>query len=728
MRHVILSLAAVFLSALACSQPVLHTEWVGMEDGDAVGRYHKIEIGVSLPPLLSAAVNKWADEEAGGINPFDPRALDVTAIVQVQDSAGVWFSVDTLFGFYFQDFRRSHPIQGPAAGYNNSNKVNNYGKWDWRPRTTVLPFRVRYAPRETGAHRVRVTARGGGLERLSQWMLFECTASDRKGFIQKAAGTRYLEYPDGSLFFPIGHNDGPLDAEVDWKLSYAKDDEGDLCCDACVENKQPWGRTQWSKDPLAMVSFAIVQDHLKELKAQGANTMRIIGRPFGFELEFEKLGDYRGRLHIGWELDQLLDLAEELDMHIQFCMDDQFSFELINSFRFLHWDWWDDFDPKKANAKNGGYCYHTDLGLEFPIEFLTNPEAHRWYQNRLRYYYARWGYSTAISAFELVSEVNGINNDVPHPDYGLDTTLQVAIADWQAIMARFIKHDLGHSEHLLGVSYLVGGARGLDYSYQVPEIDLQCESHYFSTFHDHLTLGEGRANALDKPLLWTEYGFGNPEMACSRPVNAIKCAMLTPFSGVSGMGMHWDNQFNADHSHWEVYGHVGAFLEGLDLNKSVWMSHGNVRKDDLASAVYLSTGSVKEKSFRAVGAVYNHTWNEYNTRACEEDCRRIPERCPCDSLKWNAWNITDHYRTQVTVEAHLRGPNKVAVEQVGGGLLSKRRVMLRWYSPFTGEYGASAQIKRTIGGKLILPHPDLDPELHPILFFELWSEELSGVK
>ena len=729
MRTVSLLVAAMWLSIAAAAQPKVHTEWVDV-DPETVGRYHKTEVGIALPPMLSAAIRKWSDGQAGGVNPFDPRALDVSAVVEHQNSEGAWVVLDTLFGFYYQDYRRSHPIQGPASAYDDNNKVNNYGVWDWKPKGTTLPFRLRYAPREVGAHRLQVRVRGGGLDRLSEWMTFTCVPSASKGFIKRAANSRYLEYADGSLFFPIGHNDGPLDAEVDWKLHYAKDADGELCCDACVKSQQPWGRTQWSKVPLAMVSFVITQDHLKELKAQGANTMRIIGRPFGFELEYETLGDYRGRLHIGWELDRLLELAESLDMKIQFCMDDQFSFELDNSFGFVHWDWWDNYNPKKpgSTATNAGYCYHTELDLEHPIDFLTDQEAYRWYENRLRYYYARWGYSPAISAFELVSEVNGFDNNSPHTDYGIDTTLQVAIADWQAHMARYIKHDLGHDEHLLGVSYLVDGTRGQDYSYAIPEVDLQCESHYFTTFHDHLHLGEGRTNTIAKPLLWTEYGFGNPELKCSRPVNAIKCAMLTPFTGVAGMGMHWDNQFNPDHSHWEVYGHVSGFLDGLDLNVSDWTSHGSLRKDNTASAVYLGTGSAKDKTLRVVGAVYNHTWNEYATRVCPENCRAVPEKCACDSLTWNAWRISEHYQTQAGVSANLRGPNKLAVEDLGSRFLSKRPLKIRWYSPFTGEYGEVFELKRTLGGDLVLPFPDLDPAVNPILFFEVWSAELSGVK
>jgi hypothetical protein len=229
-------------------------------------------------------------------------------------------------------------------------------------------------------------------------------------------------------------------------------------------------------------------------------------------------------------------------------------------------------------------------------------------------------------------------------------------------------------------------------------------------------------------LLWTEYGFGDVETECSRPVNAIKCAVLTPFTGVAGMGMHWDNQFNEDTSHWSVYRHAGDFVEGLDLNISPWISAGDVRKDNLASAVYLWTGSPKDASTRVVGAVYNHTWNEYSTHACPENCHVVPETCRCDSLQWNAWAITPPLREAQTVTYQGNGKTRLEVNELNGRWFGGRKLYIRWYSPLTGEYSATQEVRRKWGGTVELPHPDLDPEVNPVVFFELWGDGVEGVR
>lgn len=719
-----LTLAALALACMATGQAL---DVQQLAPAGHVPQFGKAEWGVKPP---ASVMNQIADflQDEGGFNPFDPAQVDVGAAIQQRDSAGVWQPVDTVYAFYYENFRRSHPVVKPAASYNDNNKPNNYGRWNWQQRPNAFPFRVRYAPRSAGEYRVQFYVTATGATWNSLWKPFTCTASDHPGYVQKAANRPYLEYANGDLFFPIGHNDNPLDAETDWLLSYKKNKQtGEYCCDACVESKQPWGKTQWSPVPLAMVSFLILQDHLYTLKHNGGNTVRLIGRPYGFELEYETLGNYQNRLHIGWELDELVQLAEELEIKIQFCMDDQYSLEIDQSFGFYEWDWFDDYKPGKKQASNQGYCYHTTLGLEKPIDFLRDAEAKRWYKNRLRYYYARWGYSPAISAFELVSEVNGVNKTKQGPNYGDDPELQRAIGLWQQEMARYIKNELGHTWHLLGVSYLVSGAFGEDISYDLPEVDIHCESHYFTTFHDHVSLGN-RTNGITTPLLWTEYGFGDKEMSCSRPVNGLKCSLLSPFTGVAGVGMHWDHQFNADTGHWAVYQHIDRFISELDLNRADWNSYGDLRNDDLASAVYLLTGDAKAQTSRVVGAVYNHTWNEYSKRACLEACHEVPESCLCDSLQWNAWTVKESLREPRPIDYSGKGTQRLEVKELQGKAFKGRTLYIRWYSPFTGEYSEVSEVRRKWGGKVELVHPTLDPESNPILFFELWGEGVDGVR
>ena len=131
-----------------------------------------------------------------------------------------------------------------------------------------------------------------------------------------------------------------------------------------------------------------------------------------------------------------------------------------------------------------------------------------------------------------------------------------------------------------------------------------------------------------------------------------------------------------------------------------------MRNDDLASAVYLLTGDAKAQTSRVVGAVYNHTWNEYSKRACPEACHEVPESCLCDSLQWNAWTVKEFLREPRPIDYSGKGTQRLEVKELQGKAFKGRTLYIRWYSPFT----------------------TLDPESNPILFFELWGEGVDGVR
>ncbi|MFM2195591.1 MAG: hypothetical protein RL092_1191, partial [Bacteroidota bacterium] len=61
-------------------------------------------------------------------------------------------------------------------------------------------------------------------------------------------------------------------------------------------------------------------------------------------------------------------------------------------------------------------CYHADLVLYTPLDFFSNPTSQEYYQRKLRYMMARWGYSPDVYSIELMSEVNGVGGGATYSE------------------------------------------------------------------------------------------------------------------------------------------------------------------------------------------------------------------------------------------------------------------------------------------------------------------------
>ncbi len=115
--------------------------------------------------------------------------------------------------------------------------------------------------------------------------------------------------------------------------------------------------------------------------------------------------------------DDIVAAAEENDIHFQmvFQHHGQLSTGANANWEFNPW-----------NAANGGF-------LRSPVAFFSDPQARALTKQKYRYIVARWGYSTAVMAWELFNEAmwtdarNGTAAD------------NAAIASWHAEMADFVR-------------------------------------------------------------------------------------------------------------------------------------------------------------------------------------------------------------------------------------------------------------------------------------------------
>jgi hypothetical protein len=124
---------------------------------------------------------------------------------------------------------------------------------------------ARFAPLEVGPYQAVAVLKDRRGKRQSPPVTFECHPSDRKGFIRASRkDPRYLEFSDGTPFFPIGQNLAFIGESQHFNLSRAEKAFGQLsanganflriwtCCEdwalALEARKSAWGRS-WAWRP-----------------------------------------------------------------------------------------------------------------------------------------------------------------------------------------------------------------------------------------------------------------------------------------------------------------------------------------------------------------------------------------------------------------------------------------------------------------------------------------------
>jgi hypothetical protein len=141
---------------------------------ERVGRYEKIEFVVGVGRDYA--------------NPFDPAEVDLALLVESPGGERI-----EVPGFCCQDYRK-------RAGDEPRGR-------DWLYPDGKPVWKVRFAPDEPGRYTAvaRLVDREG--TRRSDVVRFECTPSDRKGFLRTSSDDpRFFAFSDGRPFFAIGQN------------------------------------------------------------------------------------------------------------------------------------------------------------------------------------------------------------------------------------------------------------------------------------------------------------------------------------------------------------------------------------------------------------------------------------------------------------------------------------------------------------------------------------------
>lgn len=683
---------------------------------DKVQQNGKLEFAVSLPGDISEAVDNFISRIKGAkkLNPFDPLDIDITVDFIHQYRHGL---IDTIkgYGFYYQEFRRNSDLK-------------SWGK----VRDVVHPnFRVRFTPQETGYWTciARVKVRGIEGEILSPPVEFTVVRSDLPGYLQVSENKHYLEV-DGELFLPLGMNMPTQGGPVT-------------------------GFRSTGANPAEYQDYLTKLD---DLRNAGGNYFRYMTTPWTTEVEFEILGDYTDRLTQAWEMDQVVEKCESIGLRMHWDMSYMTQLTYIGVFGLYFWDWTDARDSMCTCKmlpnwfdNDKGFCYHTDeeFGVETVDEFLTSKDLIRFYQNRLRYMVARWGYSTHIGVLELYNEINysgvlfGLTDDCQldqasqYKPYFNDTAYVRKLSDWQIEMGRFLKEDLEYFDHPYCVNF--GGAPNYatpdelpyepedgasmacgDVAYFSEYVDIMSYNDYyrwpnkFEYQHDDLIKLKDFAKKekfessdYEKPMMYSEVGMG--QHGCDDVFTFRQLYVMTPFTGAAGPGMPWHYNNNMPEYDsvqrrefgWSIMPVVENFFSDVPLNRGDWQSGYDIRRDRMAELHYLTEGN---RAQRAVAVINNRTVNRYTMR--ESWCDENPDFCDCDLQDRELEMYPDIYETAQAFDWNdNRGLGGQMLKVSGLEFSSKYTIV--FYDGLSGDFVMETTKRSDAFGNLKLKYPEL---------------------
>ena len=216
-------------------------------------------------------------------------------------------------------------------------------------------WRVRFAPDEPGNWTYEVVCLDITSYNAYPVQPFYCEDSPDPGFISIAQNQKLI-FDNGEPFFGIGTN-------LAWD--------------------------EWEN------GFTTYLGWLDELADNGGNFAKLTMAPWWLELEWKEtgLGNYDARQDRAWVMDRIIDKMDEQDIYLQL------HFLIHDELRTANTPGW---PQNPYNSANGGPCSD-------PQDFLVQQEAKNLFKRKIRYIYARWGYSTQIQSWEILSEADMIS-------------------------------------------------------------------------------------------------------------------------------------------------------------------------------------------------------------------------------------------------------------------------------------------------------------------------------
>lgn len=420
-------------------------------------QFEKIELGIELPKMVSEQIMLFLTNKGPvsvGLNPFDRADVDIEATFTHNGEI-----VKRNEGFYFEEYRR------------------DLGNNRWVKDTSSYIFRIRHAAEFTGEYQVEVAINIKGLPTVFVSSDFFVEPSENPGFIEKGNYNKHMRFSDSKeSFLGVGQ-------VIPWAVY---DD---------------WYHTDEAAGP---VNFMIMYNTFRRLNQTGGNFTRMVAAPWFMQLEWEALGNYQPKMGQAWEFDRINDRLQELDIYFIFCA-------------LLH-------SPLESRPTEDGtmtpgisweaYCYNQSdrtpskiasaesLTCSDPVDFYANPKALNHQKNYFRYFVARWGYSTSLAGWQLMSETDQTceyADKVEEDGTIIDNSENRAkVNQWTADITNFMRTECDDT-HLKSTSF-IAGIRYSSYMWD-PELYKQ-KNIDFVGLHDYIYETEpGMQNIRNRNLL-----------------------------------------------------------------------------------------------------------------------------------------------------------------------------------------------------------------------------------
>ncbi|MDG1332014.1 MAG: hypothetical protein P8P74_06775 [Crocinitomicaceae bacterium] len=323
----------------------------------------KVEFGISLPKTVMEKVNAFLSAEGVtdmGLNPFDRNDIDIEATFTHNGKI-----VKRNEAFYFTEFRR------------------DLGNNRWWQDTTSYNFRIRHAPEFTGEYKVDVRIDIRGLETISVNSEFVVQASDNPGFLESGKYKKHMRFSKTKETF-VG---------VGQVIPWVFDNSGQL------------------DEAAGPVSFMVMYNSFRKLKQSGGNFTRMVAAPWFLQLEWESLGNYEPKMGQAWEFDRMNDKLQELDVYFIFCALLHSPFESHPGEGAPNQEIsWESYCYNQMDLTKSETACEPDVLCTEPVDFFDNEVALNHQKNYFRYFVARWGYSTSVAGWQLISETDQLHN------------------------------------------------------------------------------------------------------------------------------------------------------------------------------------------------------------------------------------------------------------------------------------------------------------------------------
>lgn len=371
-------------------------------------------------------------------------------------------------------------------------------------------WKVRFAPNQKGRWRYKIKVKNPQGKDRSEIFFFNCVSSDNPGFIRVSkSNNRYFQFDSGKLFYAQGEN-----------LAWIVPD-----------------------DPFTF------KDYLNKLVKTYQNWTRIWNCPWHIIVEWSQpradgLGKFSQR--DSWEFDQMIELARQKGIYMQMVFN--FWEMFIPGDKYNRVTEWQN---NPYNKKLGGPCKN-------PKDFFTSRKAREFFKRKLRYFIARWGYSTNILAWELFNEVDLVHN----------INLEDA-ANWHKEMTHYLKQNDPFS-HLITTSFCRPTAGGK--VWRLKEIGFTQVHNYINDVVSLIASLSKFYQKYKKPCLVGEIAgeITNMEEEARdkkgiRLHNSLWTSVMSPLAGTA-MYWWWDGHIRLNNLYYH-YKALGEFTKDIQWDK-----------------------------------------------------------------------------------------------------------------------------------------------------------------